>query len=199
MRKTIGRWAAILLPIVVIARALLLAFQIGSEHDAPELASEPASELSASPGEVLRFRPGRRAWAADDGWRPFVAAMASKNGVDQPPDTACLLDPDVMNRHGGRLTLRSRTQAGTWTADWAGHRTTRTRDEVPEVEPDPAIRAQEAAILDGADCGEAARLELSDSVVQALLDFLAGREPTVAALPPREGLNIRAVSPEAPP
>jgi hypothetical protein len=98
----------------------------------------------------------------------------------------------------GRLTLRARAPSDTWQADWNGHRTTRTRDQLDEPEPDPAFRAAEAAVLDGADCGATARLELSGAAVGALLDLLSGRRPAVEVPPPRAGLNIRAVLPAEP-
>lgn len=192
------RWAAILLPIVVIARAVLLLFQLGSEHEEQARANDPPA-WPPVPGEVLRFRadsPGLAAWSGDAGRRPLVAVLVTRGLDMQPADTACLLDPAAMGRNGGRLTLRDHPAPGLWRADWDGHRTTRTRDEVDIPEPDPAVRAAEAAILDGADCGGTARLELSEAAVQALVDTLAGREPAMDLPPPRAGLNIHAVLPE---
>lgn len=193
------RWAMILLPLVVAARAVLLVFQLGSEHETRNHAGDPPA-WPPEPGEVLRFKDGDAgllAWAADPARRPLVAALAEKDWTRQPPDTACLLDPGAMGRNGGRLTLRTHTAEGTWQAEWNGHRTTWTRDEVDIPEPNPAVRAAEAAMLDGADCGNTARLELSDAGVEALVDALSGRQPARKLLPPRAGLNIRAVLPEA--
>ena len=50
-------------------------------------------------------------------------------------------------------------------------------------------------MLDGAECGGTARLELSEASVKALEDILAGREPAADLPPPQAGLNIRAVPP----
>ena len=197
MASGFRRWAAILLPIVVLARAVLLVFQLRSEHAERAAAAEPPA-WPPVPGEVLRFRtddPGLLAWNADGERRPLAAVLLEKDWVTQPPDTACFLDPAAMGRKGGRLTLRDRTEAGFWRADWSGHRTTRTRDEVDTPEPDPAKRAVEAAILDGADCGGSARLELSEAEVGALVDLLSGRVPPVGIGAPRAGLNIHAVAP----
>jgi hypothetical protein len=192
------RWAAILLPIVVLARAVLLLFQLRSEHEAVAHANDPPA-WPPVPGEVLRFRadiPGLAAWSSDAGRRPLVAVLVTRGLEAQPPDTACLLDPAAMGRNGGRLTLRDHAASGLWRADWSGHRTTRTRDEVDIPEQDPAVRAAEAALLDGADCGRTARLELSEAAVQALVDTLAGREPAIGLPPSWAGLNIHAVLPE---
>ena len=137
------RWAAILLPFVLLARAVLLVFQLRSEHEERAHANDPPA-WPPVPGEVLRFRsgnPGLAAWAADAGRRALVAALVTKDGEDQPPDTACLLDPGAMGRNGGRLTLRDRAASGLWQADWDGHRTTRTRDEVDIPEPDATVRS----------------------------------------------------------
>ncbi len=191
------RWAAILLPIVLLARAVLLVHQLRSEREERAHANDPPA-WPPVPGEVLRFRadsPGLAAWAPGAGRRPLVAVLVSK-GFEAPPDTACLLDPDAMARGGGRLTLRDHAASGLWGAYWSGHRTTRTRDQVDEPEPNPAVRAAEAAMLDGADCGGTARLELSEAALKALVDTLAGREPAREVPPPRAGLNIQAVLPE---
>ncbi len=194
------RWAAILLPIVLLARAVLLVHQLRSEREERAHANDPPA-WPPVPAEVLRFRadsPGLAAWAPGAGRRPLVAVLVTRGLEAQPPDTACLLDPAAMGRNGGRLTLRDHAGPGLWRADWDGHRTTRTRDEVDIPEPDPAVRAAEAALLDGADCGRTARLELSEPAVQALVDTLAGREPAMDLPPPRAGLNIHAVLPEPP-
>ncbi len=194
------RWAAILLPIVVLARAVLLVFQLRSEHEERAHAGDPPT-WPPVPGEVLRFRadsPGLAAWSPGAGRHPLVAVLVARGFEAQSPDTACLLDPGAMGRNGGRLTLRDRTASGLWAADWSGHRTTRTRDEMDPPEPDPAVRAAEAALLDGADCGGTARLELSEAALKALVDTLSGRDPAQAVPPPRPGLNIRAVLPDPP-
>ncbi len=192
------RWALILLPIVVVARAVLLVFQLGSEHEEQAHADDPPA-WPPFPGEVLRFRadsPGLDTWAAHGGRRPLVAVLLTRGSEPQPEDTACLLDPGAMGRNGGRLTLRERAASGLWQAEWNGHRTTRTRDEVSPPEPDEAVRAAQAAVLDGADCGGTARLELSEAALKALVDTLTGREPAKDFPPPRVGLNIHAVLPE---
>ena len=194
------RWAAILLPVVLLARAVLFVFQLRSEREERAHADDPPA-WPPVPGEVLRFRagsPGLAAWAPGAGRRPLVAVLVSRGLETQPPDTACLLDPDAMARGGGRLTLRDHAASGLWGAYWSGHRTMRTRDQVDAPEPDAAVRAAEAALLDGADCGGAARLELSGAAVQVLVDTLAGREPAREVPPPRAGLNIHAVLPEQP-
>ncbi|HEY0202589.1 MAG TPA: hypothetical protein VGC15_00375 [Acetobacteraceae bacterium] len=194
------RWAAILLPIVLIARAVLLVHQLRSEREERAHANDPPA-WPPVPGEVLRFRadsPGLAAWAPDAGRRPLVAVLVSRGFETQPPDIACLLDPGAMGRNGGRLTLQDRAASGLWQADWSGHRTTRTRDEVDVPEPDPALRVAEAAMLDGAECGGTSRLELSEAAVQALVDTLAGWDPAQEVPPPRAGLNIHAVLPEQP-
>ncbi len=192
------RWAAILLPFVILARFVLLIHQMHDEREERAHANDPPA-WPPVPGEVLRFRhdsPGLTAWAADDGRRPLPAALLTRDWELQEPGTACLLDPGAMGRNGGRLTLRERTGAGTWSADWDGHRTTRTRDQVDIPEPDPAIRAAEAAVLDGADCGGIARLELSEAAVKALVDTLSGRDAARDVPPPRAGLRIHAIVPQ---
>lgn len=188
----------IILPIVILARAVLLIFQIGSEYETQQRADEPAS-LPPGPGQVLRFLPGMaglETWAGDADRRPLTVVLLEKNLQPQPQRTACLLDPGAMGQTGGELTLRKRTDSGLWRADWTGHRTTRTRDEVDVPEPDPAIRAAEEAVLDGADCGTTARVELSEEEVEVLVDVLSGRRPAMDVAPARAGLNIRAVLPE---
>ena len=200
VRSRLVRWATVALPIVILARVVLLVFQTGSERDERAHANDPPA-WPPVPGEVLRFRrddPGLRAWATDGSRHPIVAAVTVKDLATQAPDTACLLDPGAMGRNVGRLTLRERTAAGTWVADWDGHRTTRTRDEVDEPEPDPYLRATEAAMLDGADCGSTARVELSEAAVGSLVDALSGRTAGNDPPPPRAGLNIHAVLPPDP-
>ena len=196
--KAFRRWAALLLPFVLLARAALLVFQLRSEREERAHANDPPA-WPPVPGEVLRFRsdsPGLAAWAADGSRRPLLAVLITKDFEDQPSDAACLLDPAAMGRNGGRLTLRDRAASGLWQADWDGRRTMRTRDEVDSPEPDASVRAEEAAVLDGANCGATARLELSEAAVKALVDTLAGREPAREVPPPRPGLNIHAVLPE---
>lgn len=185
---------------MVVARAVLLLFQLRSEHEEGAHANDPPA-WPPVPGEVLRFRadsPGLAAWSSDARRHPLVAVLVTRGLEAQPPDTACLLDPAAMGRNGGWLTLRDHAALGLWRADWDGHRTTRTRDEVDISEPVPAVCAAEAALLEGADCGRTARLELSEAAVQALVDTLAGREPAMDLPPPRAGLNIHAMLPERP-
>ena len=113
------RWAAIVLPIVVVARAVLLVLQLRSEQEERAHADDPPAWPSV-PGEVLRFRadnPGLVAWAADSSRRPLVAVLVTKGFEVQPPNTACLLDPGAMGRNGERLTLRERAASGLWQAD----------------------------------------------------------------------------------
>jgi hypothetical protein len=200
MLSKLGRWAARLLPFVLLARALLLVVRLDTGHHDRVHADDPPAWPPAA-GEVLQFRAGDprlAGWAADKSRHPIVAVLASKDGAPQPPDTACLLDPGVMGDGGARLTLGERTADGTWTAAWDGTRTMRTRDEVDIPESDPAIRAAEAAMLAGADCGGWATLELSEPAVQALVDLLSGREPAHVIPPPRPGLKLRVELPQEP-
>ena len=198
------RWAAILLPFVLLARAVLLVFQLRSEREERAHAHD-LPVWPPVPGEVLRFRsdnPGIEAWASDPANRPLLAAVSERDFTTQSPDTACLLNPASMAKGGGRLTLRSAGEGGTWGADWDGRRTMPTRDEIPEVETDAGTRAKEAAILQGADCGGTARLELSEWEVHALVNLLSNQPaPPGDRVPPRPGLKIHAILPDgmAPP
>ena len=60
------------------------------------------------------------------------------------------------------LMVKSRTSNGTWRVDWIGERTMPTRDQAGGDEPNARIRDVEAAMLDAANCGEAADLELTE-------------------------------------
>ena len=176
---TLRRWASILLPIVVGARAVLLVFQLRSEHAEQAHANDPPAWPPAA-GEELRFRtgnPGIAAWSADPGNHPLSAAVTEKDYLPQPPDTGCMLNPAAMAEGRGTLTLQSHTAHGTWLVDWSGDRTMPTREQAGGEESNAQIRQVEAAMLDAANCGESAHLELTDGQVHALVNLLADQPP----------------------
>ena len=193
-RARLRRWAAILLPVVIGGRAILLVFQLRSEHDQRAHANDPPA-WPAVAGEELRFRtgdPAIDAWAAQPGNHPLAAAVTEKDDLPQPPDTGCMLSPTAMAQGRGTLTLRSRTSTGDWTVDWSGGRTMPTRDQTGGDEPNAEIRRMEAAMLDAADCGETARLELTEWQVHSLVNLVADQPPPPPdTAPPQRKLVIR--------
>ncbi len=192
---TFRRWAAILLPFVIGARAILLVFQLRSEHATRAHASN-APAWPPIAGEELRFRtanPAIAAWSNDPGHHPMSAAVTQKDYLPQPPDTGCMLSPAAMAQGHGTLTLKSPTSSGTWIVDWSGERTMPTRDQAGGDEPNAQIRRMEAAMLDAANCGETARLELTDWQVHALVNLLADQPPPPPDPdPPKRRLVIHA-------
>ena len=185
-------------------RAILLVFQLQSErHPAP--AELPHLPWPPEVGEVLRFEvrnAGLRDWALDREHHPLPAALIEKDFAAASPDTGCMLNPAAMARHGGgTLTLRSHEATGYWRADWSGSSTMPRLGELgaePGSDDTPEQRSVEQAILDAADCGSFAQLELGAPVLHALTNVVLGLPPPPPdpAVPRRE-LHINVQQPPA--
>ena len=184
-RRTPGKWArraAILLPIVIGARAILLVFQLRSEHD-PKRHDTPPLPWPPEPAEVLRFSSSDarlRVWAADPEHHPLPVAVLEKDFEAQPPDSGCMLNPLAMTHGGGTLTLRSREASGYWLAEWSGSATMPRLGDAGAVPPPgstPDEKKIEQAMLTAADCGSFARLEVGEPVLHILVNLLNGQPP----------------------
>ena len=192
------RWAAILLPFVLAARAWLLVQQLHSERDARRHADDPPG-WPVQPGEVLRF--GRasihsRPWTLGP-WerRPLVVGVTRKDFLDQPPDTGCMIDPPALARSGGTLTFMSQDAAGFWRTEWSGGPTIAAFNSTQPL-PAGLTRVQAMAVHDAEDCGTNARLVLSNVEALALVNFLAGQPPPPPdPSTPRRVLTIRVDAP----
>ncbi len=207
----IRRWLTILLPIVLVLRALLFVFQLNDDPATPEAAAPP---WPPAPDQELRFRsdnPGIAAWAAEPKHAPVSAALIEKDFTPMPPDTGCMLNPLAMARHGGgSLTLVSHQPSGDWLASWSGTSTMPTLED-SETDAgkadlgdhgDPQIRKLESAMLTAADCGASARLELTEPALHRLVNLLTGLPPPDPAPDPaptpRRELKIRVEGPPPP-
>lgn len=177
----LARWATILLPFVLAARALLLVYQLRSEHH-PQ---PPADTLlwPAHSGQEVRFaanNPAIEDWAASLG-HPYPAALIEKDYLPQPADTGCMLNPVSMAGHGGgSLSVVSHDADGYWLVDWRGAATMPAIGEDPAAsaaDDPPAVRQMKAAMLEAADCGGTARLQLAEPVLHILVNLIAGLPP----------------------
>ncbi len=171
------RWAAILLPIVIGLRALLLLFQISGEHHPRQPLVLPWPPVA---GERLPFEsgnPGIRAWAAQPDRASISAALIEKNGEAMPADTGCMLNPEAMADGGGTLTLQSAGKDGAWTAHWSGYATVSAPADVGGGRDEAVQRQIQAAMLDAADCGASARLEVTQPALHRLVAILNHQPP----------------------
>ena len=181
-KARLARWAAILLPIVVLARAVLLVFQIGDERQERAHANDPPPWPPVA-GEELRFRsdnPHIAGWVSDPDRPRLLVPITERDYLPVDPGVGCVLDPAALVRHHGALTLRSRTPTGDWRATWSGGATAATSDEAPMDQADPHLRDVEANLLRAVNCGGEARVELRSWEVHVLVNLLAGNP-----LPPR--------------
>lgn len=201
-RGAIRRWLAIILPIVLIARGLLLVVQLhGGRHPHPDAPVLPQWPVVA--GETLHFRssdPAIKALGTGAGHRINVVLL-EREGIAQPADTGCVLDPVAMadGWPGGTLTIRSRTAQHSWIVDWSGAGTVMPLDRAGSLagKPSSAVEGKlEAAMLAAASCGMWARLDLDDNALHALVNLLSRLPPP---LPdpgiPKRSLNIRVDAP----
>ena len=203
-RRTPGKWArraAIVLPFVVAARAILLIFQLRSEHD-PKRHEHTALPWPPENGEVIKFdnaNAALRDWAADAQHHPLSVAVLEKDFAPQPPETGCMLDPSAMTHGSGTLTLRSREASGYWRVDWSGSATMPRLGDLGTVvtaDTTPAQKQLEQAMLTAADCGSLAKLEVGESVLHSLINLVNGEPPPPPDLTaPRRELHIRVEGP----
>ena len=158
-------------------RALLLIFQLSGERHSRQplvLAWPPV------PGERLAFEsgnPGIRAWAARPDHASLPAALIEKNGEAMPADTGCMLNPEAMSDGGGTLTLQSEEKDGDWTARWSGYATVSAPADAGGGRDDAVQRQMQAAMLDAADCGASARLEVTRPALHSLVAILNHQPP----------------------
>lgn len=202
-RGRLARWAAIVLPIVVGLRALLLVFQLSGEHH-----PHPPQPLAwpPVPGERLAFErdsAGIRAWSVQPDHAAIPAALIEKNDQTMPDDTGCMLNPEAMTGFvGGTLTLVSVDPDGSWIATWSGAATMPSLAGSGAGQGDtPAQRQLEAAMLDAADCGMTARLRLTLPALHRLITILNDQPPPPPGtdpVPAARQLNIRVQPPAAP-
>ena len=199
-RATLARWAAILLPIVFGLRALLLIFQLHSEHH-PHPDGPPA--WPPSPGEELEFRasnPAIHTWSVNTTRKAFPARILTRNlAAAAEKDAGCLLNPVAMAANGGTLKILSRAGDHDWRVRWSGGATVPRM--VSATDPSASGHAADmdrldAAMLAAADCGIISQLALSESVLHDLVNILAG-QPLVRddASRPEQRLNIRVQGP----
>ena len=195
----VRRWAAILLPFVIAARAVLFVFQLRDERSERAHANDPPPWPPVA-GEELRFRSSRTHvadWAEATDRPRFLVAVTQRDYLPADPGTGCMIDPAALVRHHGTLTLRSRTPGGDWRAEWSGGATMPTPAEVLEGEPDSHAREVETNMLRAMDCGGDAHVELGEWDVHALVNLLAGepRPPASERPEPRQDLRIPVEGP----
>ena len=179
-RGRLAQWAAVLLPVVFGLRALLLVFQLSGEHHSrkPVVLAWPLA-----PGERLPFEGGNagiRAWAAQAEHPAIPAMLIDKNGERMPAGTGYMLNPEAMaGLVGGRLTLQSQDADGYCTARWSWAVTMPTLAASDAGRGGTAAQRQvEAAMLDTADCGMLAHLQLTRPALHRLVTILNNRSPT---------------------